>query len=62
MFMKNLIGVVGLGYVGLPLINEISKKFQTIGFDKNKNRINELKNRFDNTNEVSKISKKNKIY
>ncbi len=59
--MKNLIGIVGLGYVGLPLINEISKKFQTIGFDKNKKRIDELNNSYDNTHEVSKINKKIKF-
>lgn len=56
--MTNLIGVIGLGYVGLPLINEISKKFQTIGYDKNKKRIDELNRRFDNTHEVTRINKK----
>ena len=36
--MKNLNGIVGLGYVGLPLINEISKKFQQLVLKKKKNR------------------------
>ena len=34
-----VIGVVGLGYVGLPLAVEFGKKLQTIGFDINQSRI-----------------------
>ena len=45
--------IVGLGYVGLPLAVEFGKKFQTIGFDVNKQRINELKSFLDKTLEVS---------
>ena len=37
------IGVLGLGYVGLPLADCLSKKFKVIGFDKNKLRISQLK-------------------
>jgi UDP-N-acetyl-D-galactosamine dehydrogenase len=48
------IGVVGLGYVGLPLAVEFGKKYETIGFDINENRINELKNGVDLTLECSK--------
>ncbi|MDB2567547.1 nucleotide sugar dehydrogenase [Flavobacteriaceae bacterium] len=47
------IGIVGLGYVGLPLAIEFCKKFKVIGFDINKNRINELSNNIDKTNEIS---------
>ena len=47
------IGIIGLGYVGLPLAVEFKKKYLTIGFDQDKNRINELKNGFDKTMEVS---------
>jgi UDP-N-acetyl-D-mannosaminuronate dehydrogenase len=36
------IAVIGLGYVGLPLAVEFGKKYQTIGFDIKKNRIDEL--------------------
>ena len=36
------IAVIGMGYVGLPLALEFSKKFNTIGFDINKNRIKYL--------------------
>ncbi len=46
------IGIIGLGYVGLPLAVEFSKFFNTVGFDKNKTRINELKNSIDKTKEV----------
>ena len=33
------IGIIGLGYVGLPLAVEFSKKWPTLGFDKKKERI-----------------------
>ena len=46
------IAVVGLGYVGLPLAVEFSKKFPTIGFDINEKRIQELKKGYDRTLEV----------
>ena len=37
------IGIVGLGYVGLPLAVAFAKKFPTIGFDIDSGRIEELK-------------------
>jgi len=46
------IAIVGLGYVGLPLAIEFGKKFSTIGFDINKNRINCLNNGIDETLEI----------
>jgi UDP-N-acetyl-D-glucosamine/UDP-N-acetyl-D-galactosamine dehydrogenase len=46
------IGVVGLGYVGLPLAIEFGSIFTTIGFDINKQRIQELKNGEDKTLET----------
>ena len=46
------VAIIGLGYVGLPLAVEFSKKFETIGFDINSKRINELKNAIDITNEI----------
>jgi len=36
------IAVIGLGYVGLPLAVEFGKKRPVVGFDINKNRIDEL--------------------
>ncbi len=52
--MKDIkIAIVGLGYVGLPLAVEFGKKYQTIGFDINANRISQLKAGHDTTMEVS---------
>lgn len=48
------IAIIGLGYVGLPLAVEFAKKYSVIGFDINEERVNELKNKFDKTLEVSK--------
>ena len=52
-FKDNVIGVIGLGYVGLPLAIEFGKKFTTIGYDINENRIQELRSFNDLTLEVS---------
>ena len=46
------IAIIGLGYVGLPLAVEFGKKFNTVGFDINKPRIEELISGIDNTLEV----------
>lgn len=46
------IAVIGLGYVGLPLAVEFGKKYKTVGFDINNDRINELKTGLDRTLEV----------
>ena len=37
------VGIIGLGYVGLPLLLLINKKFNVFGFDKDIDRINLLK-------------------
>ena len=50
---KPSIAIIGLGYVGLPLIVEFAKVFSTIGFDTNQSRIEELKSSYDSTLEVS---------
>jgi UDP-N-acetyl-D-galactosamine dehydrogenase len=47
------IGVIGLGYVGLPLAAEFGRRFATVGFDINKERIAELEGGTDSTLEVS---------
>ena len=52
--------IVGLGYVGLPLALNISKKFKTIGFDTNDKRINNLKKHRDNNFEFKKKDFHNK--
>lgn len=46
------IAVVGLGYVGLPLARLFATKYPVIGFDINKERVNELKSGVDSTLEV----------
>ena len=48
------IGIIGLGYVGLPLALEFGKKYSTVGFDINTDRIKELKNGFDRTKEAKR--------
>ena len=46
------IALIGLGYVGLPLAVEFGKKMETVGFDINQSRIDELKAGKDSTLEV----------
>ena len=46
------LGVVGLGYVGLPLAVEFGKAFKTVGFDINPARVQELRAGRDSTLEV----------
>ncbi|QJR81995.1 Vi polysaccharide biosynthesis UDP-N-acetylglucosamine C-6 dehydrogenase TviB [Alteromonas pelagimontana] len=47
------IAVIGLGYVGLPLAVAFGKHRETVGFDINKKRVEELKSNRDHTLEVS---------
>ncbi|MCP4325924.1 MAG: Vi polysaccharide biosynthesis UDP-N-acetylglucosamine C-6 dehydrogenase TviB [Alteromonadales bacterium] len=47
------IAIIGQGYVGLPLAVEFGKKYQTIGFDINQSRIDELSSGADSTLECS---------
>ena len=44
--------IIGLGYVGLPLLMRVAMKKKVIGFDLNKKRVLELKKNYDNTNEI----------
>ncbi|MGH8200584.1 MAG: Vi polysaccharide biosynthesis UDP-N-acetylglucosamine C-6 dehydrogenase TviB [Steroidobacteraceae bacterium] len=55
---KCRIGIVGLGYVGLPLAVEFCKHFDTVGFDIKANRIAELASGRDSTLEVSRAELK----
>jgi len=50
---KVKIGIIGLGYVGLPLAAEFATKYTVVGFDINKSRIQELSSGHDHTLEVS---------
>ncbi len=51
--MSQVIGVVGLGYVGLPLAVEFGKAFETIGFDISSAKIGSYRKHVDPTGEVS---------
>lgn len=48
------IAVIGLGYVGLPLAVAFSNKYAVTGFDINKRRVQELKDAYDTTKEISR--------
>jgi len=61
--MKNnyKIGIIGLGYVGLPLAVEFGKKFPTIGYDISSSRVEELINGIDISGETSKLKIKSSL-
>ena len=50
--MEYSVGIIGLGYVGLPLAVESGKLYPTVGFDINSKRVEELRNGIDKTLEV----------
>ena len=50
--MKNNIAVIGLGYVGLPLAIVLAKHHNVIGYDINRNRVNQLTEGIDTTTEI----------
>lgn len=54
------IGVIGLGYVGLPLAIEFARKFSVLGFDINKERVHELEKGLDRTLEAN-VNDLNKV-
>lgn len=59
MYKNNIkICVIGLGYVGLPLAHAFSAKYEVIGFDISKSRIDELSSGYDRTLELSEIQLK----
>ena len=49
-----VVAVIGLGYVGLPLAVHFARKYKTIGFDMNKEKVARLAKHVDTTGEVSK--------
>ena len=61
--IQNKIAIIGLGYVGLPLATEFGKIIETVGFDLNCERIEELLSGYDSTLEVesSEIRKAKKL-
>ena len=63
---NNKIAILGLGYVGLPLLQAFSRFYDVIGFDINTNRIKDLqtsftKNTKSELNDVVFTTKKNKL-
>jgi UDP-N-acetyl-D-glucosamine/UDP-N-acetyl-D-galactosamine dehydrogenase len=48
------IGIIGLGYVGMPLAVYLARHFPVIGFDIDKSRVDELSRGIDRTREVTK--------
>ena len=55
------IAIIGLGYVGLPLAHAFSYKYDVVGFDVSRGRIEELNNGIDSTLELSSIQVKDAI-
>ncbi|WOE70103.1 Vi polysaccharide biosynthesis UDP-N-acetylglucosamine C-6 dehydrogenase TviB [Hydrogenimonas thermophila] len=55
------IAIIGLGYVGLPLAHAFSIKYKVVGFDIAQSRIDELKNGYDRTLELSEEQVKEAI-
>lgn len=53
MNLEKIVGVIGLGYVGLPVAVAFAEKYKVIGFDINQSRLQELSNFNDRTNEVT---------
>jgi UDP-N-acetyl-D-galactosamine dehydrogenase len=50
--LQTKIGIIGLGYVGLPLAAAFAKKYSVVGFDINEDRVNELMQGIDRTLEL----------
>lgn len=50
---KETIGIIGLGYVGLPLVCLFATRYRVIGFDLNAKRVDEINRGKDTTGEVS---------
>ena len=48
------IGIIGLGYVGMPLAVYLARHFPVVGFDIDASRVNELSCGIDRTREVTK--------
>lgn len=56
------IGIIGLGYVGLPLAVEFGKQLPVVGFDMQQRRITELNSGYDRTNETTQEQLEAAVY
>ena len=52
------IGIIGLGYVGLPLAHALAEKYEVIGYDISSSRVEELKKGKDRTDELTETQLK----
>jgi len=59
---KDKLALVGLGYVGMPIAVEFAKHIKVIGFDINRQRVEEYSNGIDSTNEIGRLEKKKKAF
>tara|TARA_B100000965_G_scaffold401763_1_gene426297 strand:- start:1735 stop:2994 length:1260 start_codon:yes stop_codon:yes gene_type:complete len=59
--MREKIAIIGLGYVGLPLAIEFSKKYNVVGYDIDHKRIDSLNQYLDKTNQVNYQDLKNAL-
>ncbi len=57
---KKKIGIIGLGYVGLPIALEFAKDFDVIGFDINGERVKQMQNGVDPSKELDRATFENK--
>ena len=53
------LGVIGLGYVGLPLAVKLAVHYEVIGFDVNTFRVSELRKNFDANDDIETDELKN---
>ena len=58
---KYRIAIIGLGYVGLPLATLFSKTYNVLGYDNDSNRVNQLNQFIDKTNEVTPTELKDRL-
>lgn len=58
---KYRIAIIGLGYVGLPLATLFSKTYNVLGYDNDSNRVNQLNQFIDKTNEVATTELKDRL-
>lgn len=56
---KAKIGVIGLGYVGLPIALAFAKKVSVVGFDINRKRVEMMKNNIDPSDELDSVDFEN---
>lgn len=49
---SEIIGILGLGYVGLPLACLFASKYEVRGYDLKKRRVSEINRYYDSTREV----------